>query len=139
MMRLIALSFALFLGGPVLAQEVQSGSGDALPPNDAATQEVQSGTGAVLRGLDRVSGEVQDIPIKSGETVGYGKLEITLSDCRYPVGNPAGDAFAHLTIRDLVAGDVAFDGWMIASSPALNALDHPRYDVWVIRCNTSKG
>jgi len=25
---------------------------------------------------------------------------------------------------------------MIASSPALNALDHPRYDVWVMRCTT---
>jgi len=29
-----------------------------------------------------------------------------------------------------------FKGWMIASSPALNALDHPRYDVWVLRCIT---
>jgi len=29
-----------------------------------------------------------------------------------------------------------FDGWMIASAPALNALDHARYDVWVMRCKT---
>ncbi|MCW8843320.1 MAG: DUF2155 domain-containing protein, partial [Rhodobacteraceae bacterium] len=29
-----------------------------------------------------------------------------------------------------------FQGWMIASSPALSALDHPRYDVWVLRCKT---
>ena len=33
-------------------------------------------------------------------------------------------------------GERLFDGWMIASSPALNALDHPRYDVWVIGCDT---
>ena len=27
-----------------------------------------------------------------------------------------------------------FSGWMLASSPALSALDHPRYDVWVLSC-----
>jgi hypothetical protein len=26
---------------------------------------------------------------------------------------------------------------MVASSPALSALDHPRYDVWVMRCSSS--
>ncbi|MGB0439332.1 MAG: DUF2155 domain-containing protein [Paracoccaceae bacterium] len=30
-----------------------------------------------------------------------------------------------------------FEGWIIASSPALNAMDHARYDVWVLRCNTA--
>ncbi|MEO1135547.1 MAG: DUF2155 domain-containing protein [Pseudomonadota bacterium] len=29
-----------------------------------------------------------------------------------------------------------FRGWMFASSPALNALEHPVYDVWVIDCTT---
>lgn len=29
-----------------------------------------------------------------------------------------------------------FRGWMFASSPALNALEHPVYDVWVIDCKT---
>lgn len=27
-----------------------------------------------------------------------------------------------------------FSGWMFASSPGLSALEHPVYDVWVIRC-----
>ena len=34
------------------------------------------------------------------------------------------------------ADQPVFSGWMIASSPALNALDHARYDVWVMRCKT---
>lgn len=29
-----------------------------------------------------------------------------------------------------------FRGWMFASSPALNSLEHPVYDVWVIDCKT---
>ncbi len=30
--------------------------------------------------------------------------------------------------------ELLFSGWMFASSPGLNALEHPVYDVWVIRC-----
>ncbi|MEZ5921142.1 MAG: DUF2155 domain-containing protein [Parvularculaceae bacterium] len=37
--------------------------------------------------------------------------------------------------RELPPG-VIFSGWMFASSPALNPLDHPVYDVWVIDCKT---
>lgn len=33
-------------------------------------------------------------------------------------------------------GDNIFRGWMFASSPALNPLEHPVYDVWVIDCKT---
>lgn len=33
-------------------------------------------------------------------------------------------------------GENIFRGWMFASSPALNALEHPVYDVWVIDCRT---
>lgn len=29
-----------------------------------------------------------------------------------------------------------FRGWMFASTPSLNALEHPVYDVWVIDCKT---
>lgn len=30
--------------------------------------------------------------------------------------------------------ELLFSGWMFASSPGLSALEHPVYDVWVIRC-----
>ncbi|MEM6413412.1 MAG: DUF2155 domain-containing protein [Pseudomonadota bacterium] len=33
-------------------------------------------------------------------------------------------------------GRKIFSGWMFASSPALNPLEHPVYDVWVIDCET---
>ena len=42
---------------------------------------------------------------------------------------------------DMAEGPVAegvniFRGWMFASSPALNPLEHAVYDVWVIDCET---
>ena len=108
------------LAGPVAAQQ-------------AATQA----TGAQLRGVDRINGEVFEIILPKGETARMQDLAIKLNDCRYPVGNPSGDAFASLEIWENETGKYFFVGWMIASSPALSAMDHPRYDIWVMRCTTS--
>ena len=97
--------------------------------------QVSTGTQAVLRGLDKVSGDIADLPIAVGDTIRYGRLSVTLTACRYPADNPASDAFAFLTITDTRSEERVFQGWMIGSSPALNALDHPRYDVWVLSCS----
>jgi hypothetical protein len=116
---------------PVLAQD----DGVSLTVENA--DGIETGTGAVLRGLDKVNAEFQDIEILNGSSVRYERLVIDLGECRYPEDNPAGDAYAFLTIRDQGAAEPVFQGWMLASSPALNALDHARYDVWVLRCKTS--
>ncbi|WP_413868913.1 DUF2155 domain-containing protein [Albidovulum sp.] len=108
----------------------------ALAGAGAAAEEVASAPGAVLRALDRVSGETTDLELARGATARFGRLDVTLSDCRYPVADPSANAYAHLVITDAEAGTVTFDGWMVASSPALSALDDPRYDVWVIRCRS---
>lgn len=149
MIRLLAV--LLLLAGPVWAQNSDDGGFTLEPELDlegvddglGEVEEVEqpqaaAAAGAVLRGLDKVSGELTDIEMGSGQTRRYGRLVVTLGECRYPAGNRAGDAYAYLVIRADGSDDrPVFEGWMIASSPALNALDHPRYDVWVIRCMTS--
>ncbi len=101
----------------------------------AVAQEPASvGAGALLRGLDKINAEVIDLDLANGEGADFGNLRVDLAQCRYPEGNPAGDAYAFLTIREQASGQELFSGWMLASSPALNALEHPRYDVWVLRC-----
>ena len=102
-----------------------------------AQQAVTEATGAQLRGIDRINGDIFEIIVPAGQTARFQTLEIKLNSCRYPVGNPAGDAFASLEIWDGQTGDNIFAGWMIASSPALSAMDHARYDIWVMRCTTS--
>ena len=120
----------------VTASEVDELSVAILGVVPEEVRVVRSG-GVVLKGLDKVSGDVTDVVLRVGETVTVGRVEVNLGECRYFEDNPAGEGFAWLTIRDSVRDSVVFDGWMIASSPALNALDHPRYDVWVIRCTTA--
>lgn len=100
-------------------------------------EQVTQGTGAVLRGLDRVSTDLADFELANGENYLFGPLLVTLKECRYPRDNPSGDAFAYLTVEDRLLGSLIFEGWMIGSSPALNAMDHSRYDIWVLRCKTS--
>lgn len=98
-----------------------------------ATQMVQAEAG-VLRWIDRLTGESGDMELARGQSATNGRLTILMDECRYPADNPAGDAEAHLTISDTTRPEPVFEGWMIASSPALSALDHPRYDVWVLSC-----
>lgn len=100
-------------------------------------REAERGTGAVLRALDKISGAVEDVTLRNGARTELGRLEIRLEECRHPAGSPATDAWAFLEIRDAGEPEPVFRGWMVASSPALNPLDHARFDVWVLRCTTS--
>lgn len=103
----------------------------------ASAETVRSANSAILRGLDKIDGKLADVTLAAGATARIGRLSITLRDCRYPQASPSSNAYAYLTITDTSISQIVFEGWMVASSPALNSLDHPRYDVWVLRCNTS--
>lgn len=123
-------------------------TGPADPANGGFTNVQSSETGpvvvessgAVLRGLDKVSGETTDIAFSAGETRQYGYLTVTLRECRYPADDPSSNAYAFVTISEKSDdGKEWFSGWMIANAPALNPLDHPRYDVWPLRCKIDSG
>ena len=93
---------------------------------------------AFLRGLDKMAGKSSDLEININNDVIFGSLKIKLNECRYPSNNPTGDGFAHLKIDNLLTDNREFQGWMVASSPALMSLDNPRYDIWLIKCKTLK-
>lgn len=120
MRRAAALSVALSLGA--LASPVMA-------------LEMAEAPGAILRVLDKLSGEIKDITLGRGQQVTTGRLTVFLDSCRSPADNTIAEAEAHLTIMDDTSSAPVFSGWMIASAPALSALDHPRYDVWVLRCD----
>jgi hypothetical protein len=124
MIRTLFIIIGLLTNSPVLAQN---------------QNETETGIAAELRTLDTLTGVVKDLSINIGQTQTYERLTITVKDCRYPKDNPNSDAYALLTIKDIREETPRFDAWMIASSPALSALDHPRYDVWLLRCKISDG
>lgn len=114
------------------------GAGQAAAAQSSAVNEPEVEVSALhLRGLDTLNGRVSDIEMHVGETARFGYLEITAETCRVPRDTPASDAEAFLQIRDTRDESSRFSGWMFASSPALSALDHPRYDIWVVSCSNS--
>ena len=117
-----ALILALALAVPAQAQDQPAGP------------EFTESDGASLRFLDKLTSETGDVTLSRGQSSKFGRLVVQLDSCRYPTDNPASDAEAHLTILEDATKTTLFTGWMLASSPALSALDHPRYDVWVLTC-----
>ncbi len=89
---------------------------------------------ATIRFLDRLHGEVVELQLERNDSLEHQFITVTLKNCFVPRGNPTSDAAAYLVVQDKRETVPAFEGWMIASSPALSALDHPRYDVWVVSC-----
>lgn len=91
-----------------------------------------------LQGLDKSVGRTVTFEAKVGSTIQYGPLFIKIHSCRKapPIEQPESAAF--LQIWEVPPGaeksEWVFSGWMFASSPALSAMDHPVYDVWVLDC-----
>jgi hypothetical protein len=112
---------------------LRSFPGTGSPVTSVFQPETAQAGRVILRALDKMLGRPTDIDLAMGETVMFGRLTIRAVECRFPVEDPSSDAFAHLEILT-DAGETIFDGWMVASSPALVALEHPRYDVWVLDC-----
>jgi hypothetical protein len=105
-----------------------------LAPCVSIAQQAETARGGELRVLDKLNGTVTDVELLNGESRQIGHLNLKLEECRYPRANPSGDAFADITVTYREDAEPAFQGWLIASAPALNAMEHPRYDVWVLRC-----
>ena len=141
----------LLLAAPAQAQEwitvppprpPSPDGAEAAPSTETTVATAQPGQallapGGVVRVLDKINGTVTDLTLASGETAEVGLLSVTMGECRAPALNPTGDAYELLSIRTLRDETAVFEGWMIASAPALNAMDHPRYDVWALRCTAS--
>jgi hypothetical protein len=142
---------------PYLAAALIAGA-TALPSAAVSYNQEQTAT---LRALDKITGRSTDFEIKVGEPVIYGSLKIDLEVCFQTPPEEPPESAAFLQIETATAtrmqsmtepqlasdvessstGDDAddpaetlFSGWMFASTPGLSALEHPVYDVWVIRC-----
>lgn len=95
--------------------------------------------GAKIRQLDKMTGRIQTFEVQAGSEVTVDRLRVRLDVCRSPEDNAQHGTMAFVEIWDTKheGQPAAFSGWMFAESPALSAMDHPRYDLWVMSCTTS--
>ncbi|MBB4122260.1 MULTISPECIES: DUF2155 domain-containing protein [Martelella] len=120
--RLITLSLGLaatgLVAGPALAARVENPV-------------------AVFGGIDKITGRTYTFDAYVGETVQFGRLQVTPRVCysRDETEEQQVDAFVQVDKVSL-QNEVSriFSGWMFADSPALNAVEDPIYDVWLTDC-----
>jgi hypothetical protein len=113
----------------------------ALLPVTTAKAESLEGDIVILRALDKVTARTQDLFVPIDETAIFGSIAVRPRKClkRPPEETPETSVFLEISEMGEAEENLPlFTGWMFASSPAINALEHPVYDVWVIDCKISE-
>jgi hypothetical protein len=94
----------------------------------------------MMRGLDKITGRAFDIAAPLNVPVKFATLTITARYCYSTPSSETPETAAFVQIEDARPDKPkkqVFSGWMYASSPGLNGMQHPLYDVWAIFCRTN--
>ena len=91
-----------------------------------------------IKALDKITAKTLAIKLGIGEKKYFGSLEIKGLKCQLSENKEFSDAVAYLQVKGLNAKDnnqvFLFNGWTFASSPTLESIDHPIYDLWITGC-----
>lgn len=112
-----------------------SASAEAAKPADANAPGYQV---AVLLATNKVTARSTQIEAALGTTVRFGNLEMIAKRCQTEAPPARPDQGALLDVWELKPSErpqEVFHGWMFAGSPSLSALQHPVYDITLLRCD----
>lgn len=110
-------------------------------PNEAFADKIKHPI-AIFSGLDKITGRIISFEVKIDETVEFGALLVTPRVCYTRPTTEPQNTTSFIEVDEItVAGDTKhlFSGWIFASSPGLNGVEHPIYDVWLIGCKGGSG
>jgi hypothetical protein len=95
---------------------------------------------AEFAGLDKITGRIINFDVYIDETVQFGALQITPRACYTRPTNVTQRTTVFVEVDQVSLKQTLtriFTGWMFADSPALNAVDHAVYDIWLVDCKQS--
>jgi hypothetical protein len=122
-----------FAAAATLALAFAAGSGDALADKFKNPK-------AVFAGLDKVTGRIISFEVAIDETVQFGALQLTPKVCFTRASNQSPQTTSFVEVDEITLSSEQrriFTGWMFASSPGLNGVEHPVYDIWLTNCHGS--
>lgn len=96
---------------------------------------------ARMQAMDKITGMVRVIDLPVNSEVKYGSFSIVVRSCKTRPPEETPENFAFVDIVDDYKGKNPvniFRGWMISSSPSLNPVEHPIYDIWLLNCENDK-
>ncbi len=103
---------------------------------DIATKQL------VLRGVDKITGRVSTMTATVHRPLTFGTLTIVAERCLAKPQEEMPENAAFLKVYENTKEDPkkqVFNGWMFSSNPALSAMEHPIYDIWVLSCVNKDG
>lgn len=110
--------------------------GSLLWTASAGAYEIQTNT-AKMQAMDKITGRVSVIEAPVNGEVKFGSFSIVVRACKKTPPEETPENYAFVDVADTGKDGKPyniFKGWMMSSSPALNAVEHPIYDVWLLQC-----
>lgn len=106
---------------------------------NVSAAEIATNT-AQMQAMDKITGKVSLIEVPVNGAVKFGSFSILVRSCKTRSPEETPENFAFVDVVDDYNEKPAniFRGWMMSSSPALNAVEHPIYDVWLLKCIDTK-
>ena len=97
------------------------------------------GKSVVVQGLDKITARITTLTTSIDAPLRFGTLELTVNRCAFRPPEEPPENVAFLTDFDRghdpsLAPKPVFAGWMFSSSPAVSAMEHPVYDITLIKC-----
>lgn len=92
---------------------------------------------AQMQAMDKITGKVNVIEVPVGGEVKFGSFSVVVRSCKTNSEDEIPENFAFVDVTDKSFDKDEFNifkGWMFSSSPAVNAVEHPIYDVWLLKC-----
>jgi Uncharacterized protein conserved in bacteria len=123
--------------GAVVASLVMASS--TLLPVPATAERISNPV-AVFAGIDKITGRITTFDVYVDETVQFGALQVTPKVCYSRDQQEAQKIDAFVEVDEITLDRKIrriFSGWMFADSPALNAVEHAIYDVWLTDCKAT--
>ena len=155
MRRLAALAAVLLLAACTNSAPEPEAEATDIPEEFAGAAPVVAATGigtpmdervAVLGLLNKRTNISRELEMKPGESRRIGDVIVRLSACERTAPweePPETGAFVQVVVQQRADADSdltwqrVFSGWLFKSSPSLNVVEHPIYDVWVKDCKMS--
>ena len=96
---------------------------------------------AQMQALDKISGQIKVIEVPVNGEIKFGSFSIVVRKCLSTPQDEAPENYAFVDVADTSRDGKLFNifkGWMVSSSPSLNSVEHPIYDVWLKKCHNQK-
>lgn len=92
---------------------------------------------ALMQAMDKVTGRVNKITVPVNSKITFGDFSLVLRACKKRPAEETPENFAFVDVTDKSFGEDEYNifrGWMLSSTPGVNAIEHPIYDVWLLEC-----